>query len=296
MPGKMRKPTGATRPPSLRGAIIIDETRGAPRVRAWPRPRGSDRHPTNVFWTNWLRWATYLYRYYPAQLKADLEQQTAGTPWMPRDVAISAMRARAWNFTGPDGRTYYPMAARDDISNSLDIIAQLPGQMLFRSSGLWVPIPGGNPGQQLTYVSEDDPPAWESSTVQQLVALPILSGDTSAPNWPVNSTTYVIANNRIVPIDLADFTFDEYRILLWAASSQAGQTIAAILAEKSAPTTSLSGNAIDVTITNTAGLFDSGWQPNASGLTGLQSLGISLKGSNATVDLNVNYLTLYLRR
>jgi len=295
MPGKMRKPTGATRPPSLRGAIIIDETRGSPRVRAWPRPRGQDRHPTNIFWTNWLQWATYLYRYYPAQLKADLEQQTAGTPWMPRDVAISAMRARAWYFKGPDGRTYYPMAARDDISNSLDIIAQLPGQMLFRASGLWVPILSGTPGDQLTYVSDDDPPVWQAPANNPFRNVCILRGGIAATTFNVNSTTYVETPYRRFTLDLDVFTPAFFQIIIIGNSNAAAQTVTAQLARPATPATPISPNGNDLVVTNTNGYFASGWLAWSHTGTGLQDFTLALKGSNATVDLSAQEIEILLK-
>jgi hypothetical protein len=83
---------------------------------------------------------------------------------MPRDVFISAVRGRAFMWSDEEGHRYYPMPYKASVSYSLDALTQVPGSMLFRDSGLWVPVPGGTAGEFLTYVDDDTPPAWTTPT------------------------------------------------------------------------------------------------------------------------------------
>ena len=161
MPRGSKKPQAGTRLPSLRGAFVVDEIHGKPRIRRWPRPRGINRNPTNAYWSRWLKAITLLYRWQPATVQAQLQEATRDTPWMPRDPFISAARGRAWSITFDDGRTYYPMPTQAAVSESLDAIGQLEGQLLARSANLWVPIaPGSTPGDVLTWQAADEVPAW----------------------------------------------------------------------------------------------------------------------------------------
>lgn len=141
MPKGKRKVYPTQRPPALRGVMVVDEIHGKPRLRAWPRARGPNRHPTNRRWTDWLNGMTYLWRYQPSKFKAQLEEATKGTPWMPRDPFISAARGRAWSFTADDGRTYYPKVVKEAVSQSLDSIGQIVGNMLYRAATGWEPVP-----------------------------------------------------------------------------------------------------------------------------------------------------------
>lgn len=165
MPKGKRKPRAGLRPPSVRPVVVIDEIGGDPRVRAWPRPRGANRHPTNIFWTEWLRGVTFLWRYQPSKFVAQLTAATKGTPWMARDPFISGARGRAWSITDQEGRTYYPMPVREAVSQSLDTIAQLAGSMLARAATGWAEVPGGSPGEVLTSNGPAAIPSWQPGGV-----------------------------------------------------------------------------------------------------------------------------------
>jgi len=164
VPHGARIPRGGQRQASLSGVLIVDSIHGQIRVRAWPKKRTGRRHPTNEYWTKWLKAATFLYRYQPAIVQAQLMEATKGTVWMPRDVFISAARGRAWLLQDNQGRVYYPMAFREEVSESLDAITQFAGSMLFRGPLLWQPIEPGSPGDILIYVDDDNSPLWSPPT------------------------------------------------------------------------------------------------------------------------------------
>lgn len=52
------------------------------------------------------------------------------------------------------------MPTQKAVSESLDSIAQVPGDMIFRNNETWVRIPGGNPGQVLQYNGTIAVPSW----------------------------------------------------------------------------------------------------------------------------------------
>jgi len=287
MPAGKRQPQGGGRFPSLRGALMVDTTRGSIRVRSWPKPRPGTRHPTNEHWTKWLRAVTYLYRYQPALVQAQMAAATKGTVWMPRDIFISAVRGRAWLLQDEEGHKWHPMAFVQEVSDSLDAIAQLPGEMLFRSSGLWVPVPGGDPGQVLTYVSDDDPPEWQSGGGGiNYMSVPIVTGISSMANIAVNSTSYITTRQLDFPWDWDTWTPDQLRLWIWGNATAIGQTVTLQIADRDAPATAITAGD-DLVVPLSATYHDSGWLDITNPLTGFQTMSVCLKGSNSTVDLTM---------
>lgn len=297
MPKGARKPTpgGDSRPPSLRGLFYVSTPRGNLRYTSWPKPRGPNRHPTNQYWTKWLKAATYLYRYQPASVQFMLQAATKGTVYMPRDVFISAARGRAWLLTDENGRKYYPRPMRDDVSDSLDAICQLEGQMMYRGATLWEPIPDGTDGQLLTLTAGlptwSDPP----STGLNYAFIPVYRFSAIGRTTGVNNLNYFSPPELEFFFDCSELSFDAFRILSNAASTQANQTINMQLAAAATPGTPLSAAGADQTFTSTLTPRDTGWITVPTPLSALTKLTLALQGSNATVDLTYTYLELHLR-
>jgi len=274
---------------------MIDEVRGSIRVRAWPKPRGKNRNATNVFWTNWLKGVTYLYRYQPGPVQFQLQEATKGTVWMPRDVFISAARGRAFLLQDENGRTWYPRAMVQDVSNSLDSIGQTPGDMLWRGPDLWVPVPGGSAGQYLTYVDDSNPPEWTSSAASKYLTYPVHLQNQGLVTFGVNSTSYVSINTTLSYFDFSAFLPTEYRFTFFGRSNQAGQTVTIQLARQSQPTIPYSASGDDLVVTNTATDWDTGWIaiPNAPNV--LRKIVMAGKGSNSTVDIEITEAQMHFR-
>lgn len=295
MPGKMRIPRGGGRTPSLRGILVIDSTRGNPRVRAWPKKRGHDRHPTNTFWTDWLRAVTFLYRYQPAKVHFTLQEMTRGTPWMPRDVFISAARGRAFMWSDNQGRMYYPMAYREGVSRSLDAIAQLPGYMLYRSGSLWAAIAPGTEGQVLTSHGPDAAPEWLSPGTLSECSINLMGGGTAATTYNVNSTSYVDFTLLGFMWDRDEFPFTEYRISVSGNSNAASQTITLQLVRGNTAGNNVHSGGNDLVVSNTPSLYNSGWLTADSPGSGYQEYTLAMKGSNSTVDLSCGRIAVTVR-
>lgn len=157
---------GKVRPrkPSFRGQAYAYVSGGEVRVAAWPAKRKRGHRSQLTEEQEWFRQAQWASKYWPAQMQAQCAEAVKGTPLMPRDIMTMIMAGRAFCWVSEDGWKVYSVAARNDVSESLDVISQYPGSMLFRNSELWVPITGGTPGYKLTYKGENVPPAWEPDT------------------------------------------------------------------------------------------------------------------------------------
>jgi len=295
MPEGTRQPQGGWRQPMLRGGIMVDSTRGALRVRSWPKPRPGPRHPTNEYWSRWLKAVTLIYRYQPAKIQWQLQKATAGTVWMPRDIFISAFRGRAWLIQDENGRTYFPMAFINEVSESLDAIAQLEGQMIYRSSGLWAPVEAGNDGDILTYNAADDKPEWKPRAFNTLYFVPLSIARTTLVSENINSTTYVTPSNWRVVFPGASFEPTQFRFRIRGNSNAIGQTIDATIVELSAPTVPIAGTPGVATLNSGLATRDTGWQDLTSTLNTDTTLVTAFKGSNSTVDVQFTDLYFWLR-
>lgn len=147
--------------PSFRGRVYFYIKDGQEIAAAWPKKRGRIRNPKTADQVEWFRQAQMACKYWPANIYAEIVRATKGTPFMPRDVMTMIMATRLAALDTPDGRTIYPMVARQDISQSLDVLAQVPGSMLYRNEDWWLAIEApSEPGLVLTWQDIAGGPQW----------------------------------------------------------------------------------------------------------------------------------------
>lgn len=295
MPAGKRQPQGGGRYPSLRGVAMVDTVRGSIRIRSWPAPRPGPRHPTNEFWSAWLKGITYVYRYQPARVQWALQEATRGTIWMPRDIFISASRGRAFLLQDELGRKYHPMPFVQEVSESLDAIAQLEGQMMYRGANLWLPIAAGVDGDILRNVA--GVPTWQAGAGggSSYAFVPVYKFQAIARTTNVNSVTYIAPLVFAFHFDCDQIPFNQFRLVGHGNSTQAAQTVDMQLAQFATPATPLSAAGNDFQFALATTTFDTDWIDVPTPLSGFQQLVLAVKGSNATVDLSLQQLELHLR-
>lgn len=78
------------------------------------------------------------------------------------------------------------MVASNDVSQNLDIIAQVPGDMLIRGAEGWERLPTANAGWTLT-AQGSDPPAWQAGAnavrLNKTVTQSVIGGDFDPVTW-----------------------------------------------------------------------------------------------------------------
>lgn len=120
----------------------------------------------------------------------------------------------------------------------------------------------------------------------------------------MTTTTVAIDNaSYMVPssgweahMDYDLFPATHFKLLARALSNEAAQTITLQLDSGTTGVAPAHTGGNDLVITNTFGVFDSGWRTRDDALTGFQKYNILAKGSNATVDLQLRYLRLLWKR
>lgn len=151
----------AKRGASYSGRVMIDTVRGVLRVRKWPRKRGKPTSKDQLFWIDWFRQANYLAKYIDAASMIRARIMSEGSGLYPRDIILMAMRGRLYTWVDENGWRWYPVAAIQDISESLDVLAQTIGSVLVRAADRWRAPDLGAVDDVLTYKGEADPPVWQ---------------------------------------------------------------------------------------------------------------------------------------
>lgn len=182
------------RMPSYRGEVMIDTCKGVLRVRKWPKKRGKPRSAAQRYWVDWFKQANLLAKYADGLTQARAIALTKGTGLYPRDIMLSAMRGRLYTWIDETGWQWYPMAAIQDISDSLDVLAQTIGSVLVRAADRWRSVVAGTIGDVLTYQGDAAPPSWVTPSVgvvqQELAESPIVP-DGSVNNYVFDLSAYL---------------------------------------------------------------------------------------------------------
>ena len=150
------------RGPSFKKAIYHYERRGTLVAARWPGPRGPANTPQARATQKWFQDANLQIKSGAPQQLIIAMQATAGTPFLPRDLLMTAMSGRLFAISEAGDRMYMPTAARIDISASLDILGFTEGDILVRHNEIWLPIPQGAAGQVLTSNGPGSLPTWET--------------------------------------------------------------------------------------------------------------------------------------
>jgi len=151
----------STRGESLSGKIMVDTVRGQLRVRAWPKKRGTPKSEAQLWWIDWFRQANKLAKYADAASLRRAIDITANSGMYPRDILLAAMRGRLYSWWDQTGNRWHSMAAIQDISDSLDVLAQAVGSVLVRSTDRWRAPPVGAPGDVLTHMGPAAGAEWQ---------------------------------------------------------------------------------------------------------------------------------------
>ncbi len=148
------------RSPAFSGRMMIDTVRGVLRVRRWPKKTGTPKSETQLWWIDWFRQANLLAKYADGMSQVRAKQMTKGSGMYPRDVLLKAMRGRLYFWIDQDGWKWYSVAAQNDISESLDVLAQAIGSVLVRAADRWRAPPPAAIGDVLTYQGITAPAVW----------------------------------------------------------------------------------------------------------------------------------------
>jgi len=157
---RLSGPYKPTRGLAIGKAFYVRERRGRLYACKWPVKRPRVKHPTTLEQMEKFRQANWLCKYVPASIQMAHRTLVEGTPLLPRDMMIAAMYGRGFTWDIPGHRKRYPVAAVRDLSDNLDLLGGVPGDILARGLDRWQVSRPTNPGQQLISQLPGIPPVW----------------------------------------------------------------------------------------------------------------------------------------
>jgi len=159
---KLTGPYHGRRLPAVGKTFYVRELRGQLLMCKWPRKRGRPLHPTTIEQNEKFKQANWATKYIPAAIQMAHRQIVEGTNILPRDLMIASMYGRGFYWQQPGQNRRYPIAAIHDLSDTLDILGALAGDILVRGTDLWEKGRPTAPGQVLMSNAPGQPPTWQT--------------------------------------------------------------------------------------------------------------------------------------
>ncbi len=119
---------------------MLDVSNGEPRMRIWPSPRGKSATEAQAAQRAWFRQASWAIKWMNPDMVAQVMAARQGLPLLPRDMLMMMLSGRLASTFNKQGQRIYPMAARLDVSESLDTISQIQNTILVRGPEYWVGV------------------------------------------------------------------------------------------------------------------------------------------------------------
>lgn len=206
---------------SLKGSFYTRTVNGRLYVSRWPRRQPTPRNADEADKRKLLADAARATSYMSAGAQSFARDLAAQSKLLPRDFLMIALFNRIGYIIRRDGSKVYSMPAMQDVSNLLDAIAQVKGDLMFRGDNWWTRLPIGLPNQVLT-VSDDGLPQWETPAgggggkdawMQPLLFNPTGGGIT------VGASTFIVI--PVVPSQ--NVTLNGLKV--WVTAAGSGRTI-----------------------------------------------------------------------
>jgi hypothetical protein len=163
---------------SIRGRFYTTYENGQVVVKKWPRRQPTARTPEEQANRELLAKAARFTAYMSSGAQTFARDLASSSKLLPRDFLMIALFNRIGYLIMRDGRKVYGMPSIIDVSNLLDAIAQVEGDLMFRGEDLWARLPIGVLNDVLT-VGPDGLPIWSAappppSSGQPFMAPPLL--------------------------------------------------------------------------------------------------------------------------
>lgn len=127
----------------------------------WPRNR--PRRKTIAEQLSVLRFdlAITFGRFVNSTEQAIVAHEVKGTQWLKRDVHMCLMYGTLFSTTTADGQLIMPEQAVIKVSNSLDVLGNTTGGVLYRQADYWLALPPPEVPSMLVYDPDLKQPKWQ---------------------------------------------------------------------------------------------------------------------------------------
>lgn len=144
---------------SLRGNFYTIVVGDQVIVKKWPIRQPTPRTKAEGDNRTLLAKAARFTAYMSAGSQEFARQLAQESKLLPRDFLLIALFNRIGYVVFKDGRKVFSMVAVQDVSNLLDAIGQVPGDLLLRGTDWWERLPAGAVGASLI-IGLDGRPLW----------------------------------------------------------------------------------------------------------------------------------------
>lgn len=146
--------------PSLKGNIVISSWRGIPYIAKWPKKRSRPLPEITQEQNDWFRQANILTKYIEPRFQEVANQAVKGTPLYPRDVEVALMRGTLFGINFGKNQRMFSVANQQAVSESLDVLGQTPGGLLYRNEDRWDLLGPETAGKVLQTNGPSAAPSW----------------------------------------------------------------------------------------------------------------------------------------
>jgi hypothetical protein len=134
---------------SIKGVMYTRMVNGRPVAARWPTGQTTPRTKAQKKNLDLIAQAARATTYMSAGAQAFSRDLAKQTKLAPRDFLMISLFNRVGYLVRENGIKVYSMAAKQDVSNLLDTIAQHPGSLMLRGQTWWDPLEPGDPGMVL---------------------------------------------------------------------------------------------------------------------------------------------------
>lgn len=151
-----------------------------------------------------FRQAQWEFKNLTATEIAGYVEAAAGTNWLPRDLYMMVRSGNAYSLQLEDGQVYIHMTIPQEISDSLDLLADVRGSLLVRGAQRWQALIPANAGLFLQSNGPGADPTWEAAGGSAAgMPAPVLAdfptwlnqSDTVAENSPYGGISWAMPTN-----------------------------------------------------------------------------------------------------
>lgn len=157
---KARDPSPQHIGPSHKGRYYSYHSQGRLITAAWPVPRGKPRTPDQA--RTQIRWKCVCWsiKMLPAETQNWARTAVQNSPFLPRDILVSALYGRGPMVFFPDGSRLINLATKVNMSEVMDNIGYTRGALLYRDVDLWKELPPPESALVLGYNLTTKKPEW----------------------------------------------------------------------------------------------------------------------------------------
>jgi hypothetical protein len=219
---------------------MIDTVKGQSRARKWPRKRAARRTSEQLEAEQQFRAAQAAAKYMDPKMVRSIQDAVQGTALYPRDIITSMLYGRFISFLLPNGIKLMTTQSRNQVSESLDALSQIPGSTLVRGADFWEAQIGLN-GPQLRIIADQEITSatqwWESPEIIDTTMLMIIARNLTASAsgqrfmQARNATNgqWLTTSGDYQNFDAAGVTSNTIGLFPHTTSTTAGRTVMALV-------------------------------------------------------------------